>query len=72
MFNRATVCGRHCRVRTARPPAQDYEAAQKIIHDQALWLPLGYPTATALTRPNVVGYKVSPFGRVNFDTVSVQ
>jgi dipeptide transport system substrate-binding protein len=52
--------------------AQDYEAAQKIIHDQALWLPLGYPTATALTRPNVVGYKVSPFGRVNFDTVSVQ
>jgi len=52
--------------------AQDYEAAQKIIHDQALWLPLGYPTATVLTRANVSGYQVSPFGRVNFGAVSLQ
>lgn len=51
---------------------QDYEAAQKIIHDQALWLPLGYPTAAALTRANVTGFHVSPFGRVHFDGVSVQ
>jgi dipeptide transport system substrate-binding protein len=52
--------------------AEDYEAAQKIIHDQALWLPLGYPTAVVLTRANVSGYKVSPFGRQNFDGVVVQ
>ena len=52
--------------------AKDYEAAQKIIHDQALWIPLGYPTAAAITRANVSGYRVSPFGRQNFDTVSVQ
>jgi len=50
----------------------DYQAAQKIIHDQALWVPLGYPTAVALTRANVSGYKVSPFGRQNFDSVSVE
>ena len=49
-----------------------YEAAQKIIHDEALWIPLGYPTATALTRTNVSGYQVSPFGRQNFGAVSVQ
>ncbi|AJK47890.1 ABC transporter substrate-binding protein [Burkholderia plantarii] len=52
--------------------AKAYEAAQKIIHDQALWIPLGYPTASAITRPNVSGYHVSPFGRQNFAEVSVQ
>ena len=49
-----------------------YEAAQKIIHDQALWIPLGYPTAAAITRTNVSGYQVSPFGRQNFASVAVQ
>jgi dipeptide transport system substrate-binding protein len=49
-----------------------YEAAQKIIHDQALWIPLGYPTAAAITRANVSGYQVSPFGRQNFGNVTVQ
>ncbi|MDN7608333.1 ABC transporter substrate-binding protein [Burkholderia multivorans] len=49
-----------------------YESAQKIIHDQALWIPLSYPTAAALTRANVSGYRVSPFGRQNFATVAVQ
>ena len=52
--------------------AKDYEAAQKIIHDEALWIPLGYPTAAAITRANVSGYRVSPFGRQNFDGVQVQ
>ena len=52
--------------------AKAYEAAQKIIHDQALWIPLGYPTATAITRTDVSGYSVSPFGRQNFGTVVVQ
>ncbi|OTP65758.1 Dipeptide-binding ABC transporter, periplasmic substrate-binding component [Caballeronia sordidicola] len=49
-----------------------YTEAQQIIHDQALWIPLGYPTASALTQTNVSGYRVSPFGRQNFSTVSVQ
>ncbi|WP_042265629.1 ABC transporter substrate-binding protein [Paraburkholderia heleia] len=49
-----------------------YEAAQQIIHDQALWIPLGYPTASAITRTNVSGYQVSPFGRQNFASVVVQ
>jgi dipeptide transport system substrate-binding protein len=49
-----------------------YEAAQKIIHEQALWVPLGYPVATAITTKNVDGYHVSPFGRQHFDAVTVQ
>jgi dipeptide transport system substrate-binding protein len=49
-----------------------YVDAQRIIHDQALWIPLAYPTAAALTRTNVSGYHVSPFGRQNFAGVSVQ
>jgi dipeptide transport system substrate-binding protein len=49
-----------------------YVDAQKIIHDQALWIPLVYPTAAALTRANVSGYNVSPFGRQNFGAVAVQ
>ncbi|MFM0659463.1 ABC transporter substrate-binding protein [Paraburkholderia sediminicola] len=52
--------------------AKAYEQAQQIIHDQALWIPLGYPTAAAITRTNVSGYHVSPFGRQNFGTVAVQ
>jgi dipeptide transport system substrate-binding protein len=49
-----------------------YTEAQQIIHEQALWIPLAYPTAAALTRSNVSGYRVSPFGRQNFTTVAVQ
>lgn len=49
-----------------------YVDAQKIIHDQALWIPLVYPTAAAITRANVSGYNVSPFGRQNFGAVTVQ
>ncbi|KND59828.1 Dipeptide-binding ABC transporter, periplasmic substrate-binding component [Candidatus Burkholderia verschuerenii] len=51
---------------------KSYTEAQKIIHDQALWIPLVYPTAYAITRTNVSGYTVSQFGRVNFGAVSVQ
>ncbi|MEA3122444.1 MAG: dipeptide transport system substrate-binding protein [Paraburkholderia sp.] len=51
---------------------QLYQTAQKIIHDQALWIPLGYPSAAAITRSNVSGYNVSPFGRQNFNNVSIQ
>ena len=52
--------------------AKDYEAAQKIIHDEALWIPLGYPTASAITRSSVKGYKVSAFGRQHFADVAVE
>ena len=62
--------GRATADQTAR--SKDYEAAQKIIHDEALWIPLGYPTASAITRSSVTGYKVSAFGRQHFADVSVQ
>lgn len=48
-----------------------YEKAQRIIHEQALWLPLAHPTAATLLRSNVEGYDVSPFGRVDFSKVKV-
>jgi dipeptide transport system substrate-binding protein len=51
---------------------KDYEAAQKIIHDEALWIPLGYPTASAITRRSVSSYHVSAFGRQHFADVSVE
>ncbi|MBO3276132.1 ABC transporter substrate-binding protein [Pseudomonas schmalbachii] len=49
-----------------------YHQAQQIIHDQALWLPLAHPTAFALTRKEVSGYAVNPFGRQDFAKVSLQ
>ncbi|QRY80328.1 ABC transporter substrate-binding protein [Pseudomonas sp. PDNC002] len=48
-----------------------YHQAQQIIHDQALWLPLAHPTATAITRKDVKGYTVSPFGRQDFSKVQL-
>lgn len=48
-----------------------YVMAQKIIHDQALWIPLAHPIAAVLTKPNISGYKVSPFSRQNFTSVVV-
>jgi len=49
-----------------------YQQAQKLISDQALWLPLAHPTAYVLERKNVSGFAANPFGRVSFATVSVQ
>jgi dipeptide transport system substrate-binding protein len=48
-----------------------YLKAQQLIHDQALWIPLAYPSAAAVLQPNVDGYQISPFGRQNFDNVTV-
>lgn len=48
-----------------------YQGAQKIIQEQALWVPLAYPTAFALTRSDVGGYQVSPFGRQDFSKVTL-
>ncbi|HEY0285594.1 MAG TPA: ABC transporter substrate-binding protein [Pseudomonas sp.] len=49
-----------------------YHQAQALIQQQALWLPLAHPTAAALTRKNVVGYSVSPFGRQDFFRATVK
>ncbi|WP_426143870.1 ABC transporter substrate-binding protein [Pseudomonas sp. DWP3-1-2] len=49
-----------------------YHQAQEQIQQQALWLPLAHPTAAALTRKNVTGYQVSPFGRQDFSRVQVK
>jgi peptide/nickel transport system substrate-binding protein len=46
-----------------------YEQAQAQIQQQALWLPLAHPTAFALTRKDVQGYQVSPFGRQDYSKV---
>jgi dipeptide transport system substrate-binding protein len=52
--------------------AQFYENAQKIVHDEALWIPLAHPLVAAITRSDVAGYRVSPFGRVNFGSVTIR
>ncbi|MEO9386621.1 ABC transporter substrate-binding protein [Chromobacterium phragmitis] len=49
-----------------------YQAAQRVIHEQALWLPLAHPTAYGLARKEVSGYAVNPYGRVNFAAVSLK
>ncbi|MDM8348616.1 ABC transporter substrate-binding protein [Pseudomonas sp. sp1636] len=51
--------------------SQLYRQAQRIIQQQALWLPLAHPTAYALIRKEVEGYRVSPFGRQDFSKVRV-
>ncbi|MGD8219941.1 ABC transporter substrate-binding protein [Pseudomonas thivervalensis] len=52
--------------------AKLYEQAQAQIQQQALWLPLAHPTAFALTRKDVQGYGVSPFGRQDYSKVSLK
>jgi len=49
-----------------------YQQAQAQIQQQALWLPLAHPTAFALTRKNIDGYQVSPFGRQDYSKVSLK
>jgi peptide/nickel transport system substrate-binding protein len=49
-----------------------YEQAQAQIQQQALWLPLAHPTAYALTRKDVQGYSVSPFGRQDYSKVTLK
>jgi len=49
-----------------------YLKAQTQIQQQALWLPLAHPTAAAVTRKDVQGYQVSPFGRQDFSHVTLK
>ena len=57
---------------TADPSARSCTKPRRRSSTTRRWIPLGYPTAAALTRTNVSGYHVSPFGRQNFTTVAVQ
>lgn len=52
--------------------SQIYQNVQKIIHDEALWIPLVHPMLTVLIRNNVNGYTVNPFGRQDFAQTVVQ
>ncbi|MFC3625881.1 ABC transporter substrate-binding protein [Vogesella amnigena] len=60
--------------RIAKPQqrAANYARAQQIIKEQALWLPLAHPVASALTSANVSGFQVSPFGRIDLARVQVK
>lgn len=59
------------RVADIKARSRYYLAAQQLIHDQALWLPLAHPTLYVMTRKGVGGYRVSPFGRQDFSHVSL-
>lgn len=49
-----------------------YEHAQVIFKDQLPWTTIGHSMTTVFTTPNVKGYKISPFGAVRFDGVSIE
>lgn len=48
-----------------------YIKAQKIIHDEALWIPLAHPEAIAIIHKKVSNFYVNPFGRVVLHTVEI-
>lgn len=48
-----------------------YKEAQKLIREQALWLPLAHPTAAVITRSTIEGYQANPFGRQDFSRVRI-
>jgi dipeptide transport system substrate-binding protein len=51
---------------------KQYQAAQKIIAQQALWIPLAHPLISVITSPKVSGYVVNPFGRQSWTNVAVK
>lgn len=50
--------------------SKHYQAAQQLIAQQALWIPLAHPLTSVITSPKVNGYVVNPFGRQNWLNVS--
>ncbi|MGI4861408.1 MAG: ABC transporter substrate-binding protein [Janthinobacterium lividum] len=52
--------------------AQAYASALARVRDQAAWIALAHPSVSALVRNGVSGYRVSPFGRVDFSKVTVR
>lgn len=49
-----------------------YQQAQKIVVDEAGWIPLVYPLMPTAYRKNVTGFVPSPFGTNNFYAVNVK
>ncbi|MFB8830133.1 ABC transporter substrate-binding protein [Azotobacter sp. CWF10] len=62
--------GRRSSDRTER--SRLYREAQRLIHEQALWVPLAHPTAAVLLRKGVEGYRANPFGRQDFSKVRLE
>jgi len=52
--------------------SQLYQKAQEVFHRQAPWVPMAHSVVVQPMRKNVEGYKMSPFGTVQFDGVSVK
>ncbi len=49
-----------------------YQAAQQIIYDEALWVPLAHPQAIAIANKKIKGFVVNPFGRVDFSKIILE
>ena len=49
-----------------------YEEAQRIFKEQVPWVPLAHATVFKAARNNVEGYRMSPFGVVEFHKVSLK
>ena len=52
--------------------SQLYQKAQEVFHRQAPWVPMAHSVVVQPMRKNVEGYKMSPFGTVQFDGVSLK
>jgi len=52
--------------------SQLYQKAQEVFHRQAPWVPMAHSVVVQPMRRNVEGYKMSPFGTVQFDGVSLK
>jgi len=49
-----------------------YEEAQKIFKEQAPWFPIAHSVVFVPVRREVRGFRISPFGRHQFDGVRVE
>lgn len=52
--------------------ARLYQQAQEVFHREAPWVPLAHSVVVQPMRRNVEGFKMSPFGTVQFDGVSLK
>ena len=48
------------------------QQAQEVFHREAPWVPLAHSVVVQPMRRNVEGYRMSPFGTVQFDGVSLK
>ena len=49
-----------------------YAQAQVIFKEEAPWFTIAHSVATVITRSNVVGYEISPFGSNDFYGVELK